>query len=171
MIQAEEEGYDACIPFGMVDFGVELARHHCRIPIVGQAQATYSVAAVMVDRIGCVFYNTNAGDNARHWRQARDYGIAQRIVGFGGAEMRRQEFHPRRQELFERFVAEGKRLVGLGAELIICHGMSMSPVEFPAREYAEGIGVPVLEGMGCAIAMAEAWVHMGTPVSRIRYPG
>ena len=49
--------------------------------------------------------------------------------------------------------------------MIVCHGMSMSPVEFRAEEYAEGIGVPVLEGVGCALAMAEAWVRTGTPYS------
>ncbi|MFI5267430.1 MAG: hypothetical protein ACHQ7M_08645, partial [Chloroflexota bacterium] len=76
----------------------------------------------------------------------------------------------RRDELFERFVGEGKRLVGLGAEGIVCHGMSMSPIEFAADEYAGAIGVPVLEGLGCGIAMAEAWVRLGTQYSLIRYP-
>src|SRR5690348_2159590 len=32
-IEAEQEGYDACFPFGMIDFGVEIARSHCKIPI------------------------------------------------------------------------------------------------------------------------------------------
>ncbi len=167
MVQAEKEGYDACIPFGMVDFGVELARSRCDIPIVGQARATYAMAALMADRFGCIFYNTD--DNARHWRQAQEYGVAGRIVGFGGAEMTRTEMPKRRPQLFDRFVSEGKRLVKAGAELIVCHGMSMSPVEFTAPELAQGIGVPVLEGMGCAVAMAEAWTSMGTPTSRIRY--
>ena len=169
MIRGEKDGYDACIPFGMIDFGVELARTRCSIPIVGQAQATYAVAGMMADRWGCIFYNTD--DNARHWRQARDFGVADRIVGFGGAEMTRQQMKANRQRLYDNFVAEGERLVKSGADLIVCHGMSMSPVEFTAKEFADGIGVPVLEGMGCAVAMAEAWVRLGTPYSRIRYPG
>jgi hypothetical protein len=37
------------------------------------------------------------------------------------------------------------------------------------EQYAEGIGVPVLEGVGSALAMAVAWVRSGTPYSRIRY--
>jgi hypothetical protein len=54
------------------------------------------------------------------------------LVGMGAAEIPNNEMPDRRQELFDRFVNEGKRLVKDGAELITCHGMSMSPVEFPA---------------------------------------
>lgn len=169
MIQAEQEGFDAAFPFGMIDFGVELARTRCSIPIVGQTQATYCIAAMMASRIGVISYQSS-GHNW-FWRQAREYGFAHFIVGMGAAEMPNSEMPKRRTELYERFVAEGKRLVkDEGADLIVCHGMSMCPIEYSASEYADGIGVPVLEGIGCAVAMCEAWVNMGTPYSRIRYP-
>jgi Asp/Glu/hydantoin racemase len=167
MILAEQEGYDACFPFGMVDFGVELARSVCKIPIVGQTQATYCMAAMMTQRIGIIGYQSNGHANFR--RQLREYGFEHLCVGMGASGMHNAEMPKRRQELYDRFVSEGKRLVGDGAEVIVCHGMSMSPVEFKAEEYAEGIGVPVLEGVGCALAMAEAWVRTGTPYSSIRY--
>ena len=168
MILAEKEGYDACFPFGMVDFGVEIARTVCSIPIVAQTQATYCMAAMMTQRIGIIGYQSNGHANFR--RQLRLYGFEHLSVGMGDAGMHNAEMPKRRQELFDRFVSEGKRLVGDGAKVIVCHGMSMSPVEFKAEEYAEGIGVPVLEGVGCALAMAEAWVRTGTPYSPIRYP-
>jgi len=169
MIEAEKEGFDAAFPFGMIDFGAELARAHCTIPIVGQTQATYCIAAMMASRVGVISYQSN-GHNW-FWRQAREYGFAHLIAGMGAAEMPNSEMPSRRNELFERFVSEAKRLVkDEGADLIVCHGMSMCPIEFSAAEYAEGIGVPVLEGIGCAVAMCEAWVNMGTPYSRIRYP-
>jgi Asp/Glu/hydantoin racemase len=169
MIAAEQEGFDACFPFGMIDFGVEIARATCKIPIVGQTQATYCMAAMMSTRVGVISYQSN-GHNW-FWRQAREYGFTDLIVGMGAAEMPNSEMPTRRTELYERFVAEGKRLVkDEGADLIVCHGMSMCPIEFSASEYAEGIGVPVLEGIGCAVSMCEAWVTIGTPYSRIRYP-
>lgn len=168
MIQAEREGFDACVPFGMIDFGVEIARSRCTIPIVGQAQATYCMAAMMANRVGVISYQSRT--HPMTYRQLREYGFLHLVVGYGAAEMPNNEMHQRREELFERFVAEGKRLVGEGAELIVCHGMSMSPVEYTAPEYADAIGVPVLEGLGCGIAMAEAWVRTGTPYSRIRHP-
>ncbi len=58
-----------------------------------------------------------------------------------------------------------------GAELIVCHGMSMSPIEYSAEELGDAAGVPVLEGMGSAVAMAQAWARLGTPYSRIAYGG
>lgn len=167
MVLGEQEGFDACIPFGMIDFGVEIARSACTIPIVGQAQAIYCMAAMMANRVGIIGYNSQ--NSRRHYRQLQEYGFGHLSAGFGAAEMPNDEMPRRRQELYDRFVSEGKRLVGDGAELIVCHGMSMSPVEFRAEEYAQGIGVPVLEGMGCALAMAEAWVRTGTPYSRLRY--
>jgi allantoin racemase len=168
MIQAEQEGYDACIPFGMIDFGVEIARSRCNIPIVGQSQATYCMAALMADRWGIISYQSSG--HAMMVRQLAAYGFKDRAVGWGAAQMPNDEMPRRRDELFERFVSEGKRLVNDGAELIVCHGMSMSPIEFAAEEYAEAISVPVLEGMGCAVAMAEAWARVGTPYSRVRHP-
>ncbi len=167
-IQAEQEGYDACIPFGMIDFGVELARTRCKIPVIGQAQAAYALASTMAGKIGAIWYQSRSFSFG--WRQVKSYGYDHLLVGFGAAEMPNNEMPQRPDELYERFVAEGKRLVKAGAELIVCHGMSMCPVEWPAAKYAEGIGVPVLEGMGSAVAMAEAWVRLGTPYSPIRYP-
>ena len=167
MIQAEQEGYDACFPFGMIDFGVEIARGMCSIPIVGQTQAAYCMAAMMAQRMGIISYQSSG--HSHFWRQLREYGFEHMCVGMGAAEMPNNEMPSRRQELYDRFVSEGKRLVKEeGAEVIVCHGMSMSPIEFKAEEYAEGIGVPVLEGVGCALAMAVAWVRIGTPYSPIR---
>lgn len=167
MIQAEKEGFDACFPFGMLDFGAELARSVCSIPIVAQAQATYCMAAMMAGRFGVITYQV--GNQARARRALQAYGFEQMLVGMGAGGMSNHEMPGRREELFQNFVSEGKRLVKDGAELIVCGGMSMCPVEYPAAAYAEATGVPVLEGIGCAVAMCEAWVNLGTPYSRVRY--
>ena len=168
MIQAEQEGFDACVPFGMIDFGIEIARSRCKIPIVGQTQATYAIAATMANHWGVISYRS--GGHSMMRRQAHAYGFDPWIIGWGAAEMSNAEMPSRRTELFERFVSEGKRLAALGAELIVCHGMSMCPIEYSAEEYTEAIGVPVVEGLGCGIAFAEALVRLGTPYSKVRYP-
>src|SRR5437763_17107298 len=121
----------------------------------------------MMARRGCVSSYQSSGHNW-FWRQARDYGYEHLIVGMGAAEMPNSEMPKRRTELYERFVSEGKRLVkDEGADLIVCHGMSICPIEYSAAEYAEGIGVPVLEGIGCAVAMCEAWVSLRTTYSPV----
>lgn len=116
---------------------------------------------MIAGRIGGIFYRAELLDWALH--QTRGYALADRVVGFGAVDMATSEFPARWQELYDRFVSEGKRFVKAGAQAILCLGMFVSPVEFSAKEYAEGIGVPVLEGMGCAAAMAQAWHRLGTP--------
>lgn len=167
-LQAEKEGYDAFIPFGMLDIGVELARNLVNIPVIGQAQATFAIARTMVNRTAAIWYQSRSFSHG--WRQLKAYGAEDLVQEFYAVEMPNSEMPQRRNELKERFVSLGKQAVAKGAELIICHGMSMCPIEFPAKELAEGIGVPVLEGMGCAVAMAEAWHRLGTPYSHVRYP-
>jgi allantoin racemase len=167
MVQAEQEGYDAVSGFGMLDFGVEIARCRVNIPVVGQTQATYAMASMMAERIGVISYHK--GTHSYHYRQMKEYGFLHLLVGLGAAGMSNADMPKQREKLFDNFVAEGKRLVNEGAELIVCHGMSMSPIEYQAKEYADAIGVPVLEGLGCAIAMAQAWVFTGTAYSRIRH--
>ena len=168
MVLAEKEGYDAVSGFGMLDFGVEIARSRVDIPVIGQTQATYAMASMMAARIGIISYRKS--NHAYHYRQMKEYGFLHLLVGLGESGIPNNEMPKRREELFERFVSEGQRLVDDGAELIVCHGMSMSPIEYPAEDYAKAIGVPVLEGLGCAVAMAQAWVQLGTPYSRIRHP-
>lgn len=167
MIQAEKEGMDACIPYGMMEFGAELARSHCKIPIVGQARAAYTMAALMADRFGIISYR--ADNHGTTWRQLRDQGFLDRCVGLGGVGMDTKDMWDRSPVLLERFGKEAKRLVEAGAEVIVCHGMSMSPLEYTAGELGEASGVPVLEGMGSAIALVQAWHRIGTPYSPVRY--
>lgn len=168
MVQAEQEGVDACIPYGMNDYGADLARTRCTIPIVGQSHAAYTMAALIADRWGVITYQSDTHSGTR--RQLIAQGFASRVSGLGGVDMTPSEMWGKSPVLLERFAAEGKRLVGGGAELIVCHGMSMSPIEYSAAELTEAVGVPVLEGMGCAVALAQAWVRLGTPYSRVRYP-
>jgi allantoin racemase len=166
--QAQREGYDAFIPFGMLDVGVDLARHVVDIPVIGQAQSTYALARTMADRCCAIFYNSRSMRTASVY--LKRYGAEDLVTHRDAVEMSNADMHTRRDELRERFVSKAKRAVADGAQLIIANGMSMCPVEFSAAELAADIGVPVLEGMGSAVAMAETWHRLGVATSRARYP-
>ena len=99
-------------PSVLVDFGVEIARSSCSIPIVGQSQATYCIAAMMTQRVGVIGYQSNGHANFR--RQLRTYGFEHLLVGMGAAEMHNSEMPRRRQELYDRFVSEGSGWSGRG---------------------------------------------------------
>src|SRR5688572_31443119 len=54
--KAEADGYDAVVPFGTLDAGVELARNLVRIPVVGAGQSVMHLAAQLSNRLGVIAY-------------------------------------------------------------------------------------------------------------------
>src|SRR5436190_18599186 len=55
--QAEREGYDAVVPLGMLDLGVDGGRSAVDIPVVGPLQAALHVAAQVGEHFGIVCYH------------------------------------------------------------------------------------------------------------------
>src|SRR2546423_10915635 len=73
--QAEREGYDAVVPLGMLDIGVEGGRSAVDIPVVAPLQAVLHVAAQVGEHFGVVCYHASA--IARHRAQTIAYGMEQ----------------------------------------------------------------------------------------------
>src|ERR1700741_305432 len=71
--QAEREGYDAIVPLGMLDLGVDGGRSVVDIPVVAPLQAVLHVAAQVGDHFGVVCYHASA--IPRHRAQTRAYGM------------------------------------------------------------------------------------------------
>ena len=46
-LRAEKEGYDAVVPLGMLDLGVDGGRSLVDIPVIGPSQASLHVAALL----------------------------------------------------------------------------------------------------------------------------
>src|ERR1041384_1773642 len=55
-VKAEADGYDAVVPFGTLDAGVELARNLVRIPMVGAGQSVMHLGAQLSNRLGVIAY-------------------------------------------------------------------------------------------------------------------
>src|SRR5690349_21713371 len=58
--QAEREGFDAVVPLGMLDLGVEGGRSIVDIPVIGPLHATLHVAAMVGERFGLITYHPSA---------------------------------------------------------------------------------------------------------------
>src|SRR3954454_11786017 len=71
--QAEREGYDAVVPLGMLDIGVEGGRSAVDIPVVAPLQATLHVAAQVGEHFGVVCYHP--ASIPRHRSQCIAYGM------------------------------------------------------------------------------------------------
>src|SRR5258708_20242251 len=77
--RAEREGYDAVVPLGMLDLGVDGGRSAVDIPVVAPLQAVLHVAAQVGERFGVGCYHASA--IPRHPVQTRAYRMESLIPG------------------------------------------------------------------------------------------
>src|ERR1044071_9708924 len=77
--RAEADRYDAVVPFGTLDVGVELARNLVRIPVVGAGQSVLHLAVQLSDRIGIISYEEKSIPFMR--KNMRAWGVDSYIVG------------------------------------------------------------------------------------------
>lgn len=166
--QAEREGYNAVVPLGMLDLAVDGGKSAVDIPVVGPMEASLHIASLLGDRFGLIVYHENLLAFSR--AIVRRYGMEERIVGFGVSGFDLPDIAAHRDKVIENFVAEAKRLVAQGAEVIIPMGITQCPVHIKADWLQEQLGVPVVEGIGAPIRMAAMLAGLGLKQSRVRWP-
>lgn len=166
--EAERSGIDAVVPFGTLDIGVELARHLVKIPVVGAAQATLHFAAMLSRRVGVISYESSSIPFIR--KNAFAWGLADIIVSYQAVEIPLVDSGEKRVQMRQAFLEAARRAVAEGAELIFPQGVTMVPVHYSAREFAEELGVPVLDPLAISIQTAEVMVRTGLRHSPLTYP-
>jgi allantoin racemase len=166
--QAEREGYDAVVPLGMLDLGVDGGRSAVDIPVVGPLQAALHVAAEVGDRFGIVCYHPSA--IPRHRAQTQAYGMENWIAGRRASGYYVQHIAANKNAMVESFLAAARALIDEdGAEVIIPQGITQCPVQMKPKWLMEQLGVPVVEGIGAPIRMAALLVSLGLKHSRVRW--
>ena len=166
--QAEKEGYDAVVPLGMLDLGVDGGKSAVEIPVVGPMEACLNIACLLGDRFGLIIYHEKL--LAFNRAIVRRYGMEERIVGFGISGFDLPDLAAHREEVVQNFVSEAKKLVANGAEVIIPMGISQCPVHIKPDWLQTQLGVPVVEGIGAPIRMAAMLAGLGLKQSRLRWP-
>ncbi|MGN6719515.1 MAG: aspartate/glutamate racemase family protein, partial [Candidatus Binatia bacterium] len=166
--RVEKEGFDAVVPLGMLDLGVDGGRSAVDIPVIAPMEACLHVAALLGDRFGLIIYHEKL--LAFNRAIVRRYGMEERVVGFGVSGFDLPDLTAHREEVITNFVSEAKRLINAGAEVIIPMGISQCPVHINPKWLQEQLGAPVVEGFGAPIRMAALLAGLGLKQSRIRWP-
>ena len=166
--QAEKEGYDAVVPLGMLDLGVDGGKSAVDIPVIGPMESSLHIASLLGDRFGLIIYHEKL--LAFNRAIVRRYGMEDRIVGFGVSGFDLPDITAHRDKVVQNFVSEAKKLVGQGAEVIIPMGITQCPVHIKPDWLQEQLGVPVVEGIGTPIRMAAMLASLGLKQSRVRWP-
>lgn len=167
--KAAADGFDAVVPFGTLDAGVELARNLVRIPVVGAGQSVMHLGVQLSNRLGVVAYEKSSIPFMR--KQMHSWKVLDSVVGIRAVEIALLDSTVNRAAMRERFVKKAKELIDdSDAEIIVPMGVTMVPVHYSAAEFSDELGVPVLDALATSIQTAEMMVRTGTTHSRRTYP-
>jgi len=167
--KAEADGYDAVVPFGTLDAGVELARNLVRIPVVGAGQSVLHLGAQLSNRLGVIAYEEKSVPFMR--KQIHAWRVADSVVGIRSVQIPLLESTKKRGAMRVRFVQMARELIEqCDAEIIVPMGVTMVPVQFAPQEFEKDLGVPVMDALKTSIQTAEMTVRMGLTHSVRTYP-
>jgi allantoin racemase len=167
--RAEADGYNALVPFGTLDAGVELARNLVRIPVVGAGQSVMHLGAQLSNRLGVVAYEEKSIPFMR--KQMHAWRVADSVVAMGSVQIPLMESTNKRDVMRERFVKVARELIeNHDAEIIVPMGVTMVPVQYAPAEFEKELGVPVMDALRTSIQTAEIMVRMGLSHSTRTYP-
>ncbi len=168
-IKAEAEGYDAVVPFGTLDAGVELSRNLVKIPVGGARQSVLHLGAQLANRLGVVAYEDKSVPFMR--KQMHAWRVADYIVGIRGIGIALPESSKNRDAMRGRFIEVARYLIDqCDAEVIVPMGVTMVPVQYSPQEMERELGVPVMDALKTSIQTAEMLVRMGLTHSMRTYP-
>jgi allantoin racemase len=166
--EAERQGYDAVVPLGMLDIGVEGGRSAVDIPVIGPLQATLHVAAQVGEHFGIVCYHASA--IPRHRAQCIALGMEGFIAGRRTSGVYLQHIADNKDRMVESFLRAARDLIEKDhADVIIAQGITQCPVQMDPRWLMKELGVPVVDGIGAPIRMAGLLVSLGVTQSRVRW--
>src|SRR5215471_13028355 len=167
--EAERQGYDAAVPLGMLDLGIDGGKSAVDIPVVGPFEATFHVASLLGDRFGLIVYHPRTIPFTR--AMARRYQMESKIAGIRSVGFALPDISANRDQMVQNFVAHARALIQEdGAEVIIPMGITQCPIHIKPDWLQEQLGVPVVEGFGAPIRMAALLAGLGLRQSRVRWP-
>ena len=154
LIAREADGCDAVVVAASTDSGVRAARELLAIPVIGLTEAALHTACLLGGTFATVTLSTRSNGMLRE--QITMSGLTGRCTAMRAVEASPLDVldHPARLAM-----AIGAALQGVDADVIVLVGAVMAGVAAQVRADAAR-GVPVLEGVACAIAMAEALTRL-----------
>lgn len=166
--EAENQGYDAVVPLGFLDLGVDGGRSAVDIPVIGPFEAAVHIASILGDRFGLVAYHELHFPVLQSI--VRRYGMEHKVVGWGSSGFDLPDIAENLDAMADNFVAAARKLIDEnGAEVIIPTGITQCPVHMDPKWLMEQLGVPVVEGIGGPIRLAAMLADLGLTHSRKRW--
>ena len=167
--EAERAGYDAVVPLGTLDLGVDGGKSAVDIPVVGPTEAMLHMAALVGDRFGMLVYHRSLVPMSR--AIVRRYGMESWVAGWRATGFDLPDIAANRETMIANFLAQARSLIDEdGANVILPMGITQCPVHMRPDWLQQQLGVPVVEGFGAPIRLAAALATLGVRPSRVRWP-
>lgn len=167
--RAEREGYDAIVPLGTLDLGVDGGKSAVDIPVVGPTEAMLHMASLVGERFGIMVYHRNIIPFTR--AIVRRYQMDSWVAGYRDSGFDLPDIAANKDQMVENFVRAARDLIEKdGADVILPNGITQCPVHIKPDWLQKELGVPVVEGFGAPIRMAAALATLGIKQSRVRWP-
>lgn len=166
--EAENQGYDAVVPLGFLDLGVEGGRCVVDIPILAPMETALHVAAMCGERFGLITYHEIQFPITEVL--VRSYGMQHRVAGIASSGFDLPDIAANRDAMVENFIKSARKLIDEHrADVIIPTGITQCPVHMDPKWLSKELGVPVVEGIGAPIRMAALFADLGLYHSRSRW--
>ncbi|MDB5954796.1 aspartate/glutamate racemase family protein [Ramlibacter sp.] len=162
LVAQHAAGCDAVVLGVSLDTALWACRELLDVPIVGMTEAGLLVGATLATRIGVLTYGQRMGPLYRELVES--HGLTGRLAGIEALEVTPQQTFEAPQAVQAAVLAGAQRLVTRdGAEAVLLAGAAMASM---AGVLQAQIGVPLLDGVACAVALAEARVRLRLPKAR-----
>ena len=153
---------DATIIACFDDTGLEAARCLSEMPVIGIGEAAFHCASLLAGRFGVVTTLSRSIGAIEH--NLMKYGLATRCCGVRASEVAVLELEDPRSGARAKIIREIERALGEDrAEAIVLGCAGMADL---ARDLSREVGVPVLDGVACAITLAEGLARLGLRTSK-----
>ncbi len=155
-------GCDAVVIGASIDSGLRAAREMLAVPVLGLTESALHVACLTGGRFGTITLSRRSAYPLREMVEA--YGLMRRCAGMRAVDVSPLDLLAAPERVAALIVEQATDLIERDmADVIVLIGAVMAAM--PAR-VQPAVPVPVIEGVSCAVALAEALVRLKLPKAR-----
>ena len=159
LIAREAAGCDAIVVAASTDSGVRAAREMLALPVLGLTEAALHVACLTGGQFAAITLSRRSGHTLRELIDG--YGLAARCCGQQALDATPLQLLQQRDELAHMVVDVALAMVAeQGADVIVLVGAVMAAMPQRIQPW---LPVPVIEGVSCAVTLAESLVRLRLP--------
>ena len=150
---------DAVVLGVSLDTALWACRELLDVPVIGMTEAGLLCGMTVASRIGLLTYGSRMGP--LYQELVKSYGWDSRLAGIEAIDVTPQQTFEQADVVQAAVLAGARRLVERdGAEAVLLAGAAMASM---AALLQPRISVPLLDGVGCAISLAQAMVALHLP--------